>query len=558
MKKVFYFFIALVIIFHNSLFAQNSRSNSYIKIDKLEAFWRFQPVIGRWLSRGQGMIVIPDYMEGTSFPYVKHLYDKEVPFADSLNVVRLLGGWDYTKKRGELSGQKNADLVYVDNGKLRYRWNLLKGRLDPYINAGYENLTLVLDNIPWDLPKKSKLKAYGQVNPPTNLKVWETFLEAMIQEMVRLYGYDTVKNFRFRLGTECQTKVRFNGTHKEYVNLYLSTQRAIEKILPDAKIAPFNLAGRKTQLHKNNVDMKRFMSLIAIESNVSKLHVDFLPVSTYYVVRKKHKKNIKQLLDARTEANRRYFDILFDTSQKIFTKEIHEFGVLNNSLEGVRSGEPGVRGAAWRMYMIQNMMENNISKLYHWGTFDRVSKDKYLLKGNGWNYSILEYLAGGEVYSLPVVTKKSTHQKTLVVIKNKKVYILTAIFPDEKDRKELQDTTVSIPLEILPSFQVSNIKWTYLTSKTSVLDVIHDDFISNNLLEYNFSKDLNIVASVKNMGGYAGKKYVLEHWSRYKNIIVDSLTLKPYAGQIKKKDKILELNFTTEVPSVNLIVLDWE
>jgi len=539
--------------------AQNTVTTvSYVKIGTLEKFWRNEPVIGRWLSRGKGMITIPDYMEKGSFPYLKRNFEKEVPFADSLNVVRLLGGWDYRKKRGELNGQKDADLVYIEKGKLFYRWDLLKKRLNPYVLAGYKDLTLVLDNIPWDLPKKPKLGNYGQVSPPYKLKNWELFLESMMRELLRLYGYDVVKNFRFRLGTECQHKMRFNGTNKEYIDLYLSTQKAIHKVLPKARIAPFNHGGGKTQLNKNNVDMSQFISLMATEQKEGKPKVDFLPVSTYFVVRKKHKKNIKKLLDVLMEANRRYFNILSNSRKKKFPKEIHEFGILNNTLSGVRSNEPSVRGAAWRMYMMQNMMENNISKLYHWGTFDRVARDKYLLKGNGWNYSILEYLAGGEAYSLPAITKNSTHQKTLVIVKNKKVYILTSIFPDEKDRKELQDITVSIPLEILPSFQASNTKWLYLTSKTSVLDVIHDDFISNNLLEYNFSKDLNIVSSVKKMGGDAGKKYVLEHWSRYKNIIIDSLTLKSYTGQIKKQDKILELNFTMEVPSVNLIVLDRE
>ena len=75
---------------------------------------------------------------------------------------------------------------------------------------------------------------------------------------------------------------------------------------------------------------------------------------------------MKKLLDARTKANKRYFNTLFEISNQIVPKEIHEFGVLNNTLEGVHSSEPGARGTAWRMYMIQNMMENNISKLYHW------------------------------------------------------------------------------------------------------------------------------------------------------------------------------------------------
>ncbi len=176
--KVFYFSISIVMIFPIFIFAQPSTLASSIKIETIKPFWRSQPVIGRWLNTGQGLIQIPNYMSENSFPYIKkHNFEKEVPFADALSVVRLLGGWNYSKKSGELYGQKNADLVYMEKGKLHYRWDLLKNRLDPYILAGYKDLTLVLDNIPWDFPKKAKLNTYGQVNPPYNLKKWETFIE---------------------------------------------------------------------------------------------------------------------------------------------------------------------------------------------------------------------------------------------------------------------------------------------------------------------------------------------------------------------------------------------
>jgi hypothetical protein len=335
----------------------------------------------------------------------------------------------------------------------------------------------------------------------------------------------------------------------------LSTQKAIRKVLPNAKIAPFNLAGRKTQLHKNNVDMKKFMSVMSTESKASSVQVDFLPVSTYYVVRKKHKKNIKNLLDARAEANRRYFDILFTASHKIFPKEIHEFGVLNNTLEGVNSGEPGVRGAAWRMYMIQNMMENNISRLYHWDTFDRVAKEKYLLKGNGWNYSVLEHLVGGEAYLLPTITENTFHHKTLVVKKDQKVYILTTLFPDRRDEWVEQNVTISIPREILPKKDLQRKRWTYLTKETSVIDVIHTDLLFQHMLDTSFLSDLNVVGRVNNMASKEGKKYIIKYWDQYTKVIMNSLTLKPFSATVKLKREFLEFKINIQIPSVSIIEL---
>ena len=555
MKKLFYYTVYAIFISFQSLSAENLSLHTYKEIKVLKPFWQNEPVIGRWLSGGQGLIAIPKYMKDTSFPYKKRDYKKEVPFANGLTVVRLLGGWDYSKKRGELDGQKDADLVYVESHIWQYRWDLLKKRLDPYIDAGYTDLTLVLDNVPWDLPKKPKLDKMGQVNPPYSMKKWAEFIEAMCKTLVRIYGEKTVEHFRFRVGTECQSRIRFNGTPLEYVDLYKNTVKAVHTGLPNAKIAPFNFAGPKGQMEKANIDMRKFVVLLDQNKKDHRVNemVDFLPVSTYYVVRKKHKKDIKKLLDARTVANRKYFNSLFETMGQVVPKEIHEFGILNNTLSGIHSDEPGVRGTAWRMYMIQNMMENNVSRLYHWGTFDRIGKEKYLLKGNGWLYSVLDHLAGGEAYSLPVVTEDAVHHKTLLVKKGKKIYLLTTIFPDERDAKFEKNITLSIPSELLPIGQLKTKKWTYLTSETSVIDVIHNDFLSKGLLTPNFLSDLNVVGRVNIMGGTKSRPYMFKNWDHYTKIVSDSLRLKPFNESIKEKNGFIQIDVMIKIPSVNII-----
>ena len=552
MKKIFVFFI--IIFLYTTNLISNSQKSDGVTIGTLKPFWRNEPVIGRWLSGGQGLMAIPKYMQDTSFPYKKRDYKKEVPFADGLNVVRLLGGWDYSKKRGELNGQKDADLVYIENNQLRYRWDLLKKRLDPYISMGYTDLTLVLDNIPWDLPKKPKLGRMGQINPPYSMGKWAEFIEAMCKDLVHIYGKKTVEHFRFRVGTECQSRVRFNGTLSEYTDLYRSTVKAVHRVLPDAAIAPFNFAGPKGQMYKANIDMKKFVLLLNQNHHGFKEMIDFLAVSTYYVVRKKHKRNIKKLLDARTVANRKYFNSLFETMGEVVPKEIHEFGILNYTLPGIESDEPGVRGAAWRMYMIQNMMENNISRLYHWETFDQIGKNKYLLKGNGWLYAVLDQLAGGEAYSLPVVTEDAVHHKTLLVKKDKKIYLLTTVFSDERDAKFEKSITLSIPSELLPIGQLKTKQWTYLTSETSVIDVIHNDFLAKGFLTPVFLSDLSVVGRVNIMGGIKSRPYMFKNWDHYTKIIANSLTLKPFTETLKQKDGLIQIDMAVNVPSVNVIV----
>jgi len=87
-------------------------------------------VIGQWLTGGLWLLEIPDYMIENDFPYPKRPHPREVPFADRLSVVRILGGWDYTDGCGEPHSEKEADLVFRNaEGELEYRWHLLQHSL---------------------------------------------------------------------------------------------------------------------------------------------------------------------------------------------------------------------------------------------------------------------------------------------------------------------------------------------------------------------------------------------------------------------------------------------
>ena len=68
---------------------------------------------------------------------------------------------------------KEADVfVRQPDGRLTARFELVKRRLDPYIANGYRDFTLVLDNVPWDLPSEPFDGTYGQSRPPRDLKEW--------------------------------------------------------------------------------------------------------------------------------------------------------------------------------------------------------------------------------------------------------------------------------------------------------------------------------------------------------------------------------------------------
>lgn len=220
-------------------------------IGTMTAFWRHRPVVDRWLVGGLGFTRVPDYLcdPALSFPYRRKPAPREIPFADHVTVVRLLGGWSKNWKHGEVDEGRpvdSCDLAYRnDDGEIHYRWYLLRPRLDPYVMTGY-GLTLVLDNTPWCFRSKDGKGSYGNADPPTSYEEWGAFIEELCRQLVHLYGTETVSQWRFRMGTECQGKDRFTGSQEEFHKLYDHAAVAVKRVVPGARFGPFNLAGKTT------------------------------------------------------------------------------------------------------------------------------------------------------------------------------------------------------------------------------------------------------------------------------------------------------------------------
>ena len=144
-----------------SALAAEQDENQLKHLGRMFNFWRNSAVLGPFLEQGEGLTQIPDYLLASDFPYRKRPYSREVPFADHLSVVRLLGGYN-----GDPTGTK--DLAFRDSdGKVQYRMDLLKPRLQPYLDNGYDSLTLVLDNTPWCFPENPVAgSGLGQSAPP--------------------------------------------------------------------------------------------------------------------------------------------------------------------------------------------------------------------------------------------------------------------------------------------------------------------------------------------------------------------------------------------------------
>ena len=520
-------------------------------LGELTPIWRSQPVIGRWLSGGQGLVTIPEYLLDSSFPYQKRPYAKEVPFADHLLIVRLLGGWNTNLSIGEMSGSKDADVAYRDEtGKIRYRWNLLFGRLDPYINMGYSDLTLVLDNIPWDFPVEPSTGKYGQTAPPGNMAEWRQFMRELAEQLVSKYGKKTASRFRFRLGTECQHINRFDGSQEQYTKLYIATLESVRSVLPDSKIGPCNHGGGKGNTARNNIDFALFYQDVERQLVSNLGIVDFFPISNYYI-KEAAGSHIKRML-RRKEVNKWYWDIVTEeiAADAVPAREVHESGLIVKSNSGTLGGG-GAEGAAWYLKTLIEMYQLGVSRVAHWPALDRLNKKggHLVLTDQGWVLSVLEHLVGGSMYLYADEEYGTYTIDKLLVQKENAVYLIVSM---SGNRSVETDVSVTVPEHLLPDRDEYNIKGVALTRRNSICTIIKEDLVNKDALREGYKGEYSPCANIRKMMKRSGLRIVNDNWDKYQQHMVQSLTLWD-ASELAREDQG-GLIFTTkmEAPSIQV------
>jgi len=147
--------------------------------------------------------------------------------------VRLLGGRTDGKNQWFKGVNPDGTLNCDFTGLITY----LRGMLD----AGYTP-RIVLDNVPMAMSEPEQLHTYGNTLPPKNPKVWHAFIESAVRAMVHAFGMDTVKTWRFRVGTEPDLYPgHWSGTKEDYLKHYDYTVDAVTRVIPDAEIGPGNI-----------------------------------------------------------------------------------------------------------------------------------------------------------------------------------------------------------------------------------------------------------------------------------------------------------------------------
>lgn len=534
-------------------------------LGKMDGFYRYTAVLGPSLESGYQVMEMPAWMQETDFPYQKRPYEKEIPFADGLSVVRLLGAGKTAEDAHKPGG--TADLVLRDgSGQLHYRWDLLKARLDPYILLGYSDLTLVMDNLPWCFPETPVVGEYGQKGPPSDYREWYAFMKALCAELKRLYGEETVRNFRFRMGTEMQDERRWIGGFEGYLHYYDLAAKAVHEEIPGAGFGPFNRSMPVAREGQSVAEAEK-VSIVELARHCADTGTpfDFLARSFYYFSSRAPSGSFGNIHPGQRLPE---IEKLWDDVEQIVgpvSREVHEFGPHLSTEEGLYGMDTGARGAAQSFETVVQFLEAGADRLWHWQLFEKVEGEKQLLYSLGWLYAVLDHLRGGEAYILPVVAAEdhgNSHKALLSVLGDRTVLVVSCWNVDrvkqEPDRLALQ-----IPAALLPR-NGQAVRSLAFTEQNSLYDVLRRDVAAAGLLSEKHKNHRGSPAASALENGYdgmvadrtAGRRLIAGNWATYEGLMRDSLRLSPFEGSVQSGAGNTTIEFTAACPSVTVLV--WE
>lgn len=529
-------------------------------LGKLEPFWRHSAVLGPVLEQGYALEAVPEYLQHGDFPYRKRPYPREVLFADHLSVVRLLGGYQDGSKDGPGDpAVRDRDLAWRDAaGRIHTRLELLRPRLQPWIDAGYTDLTLVLDNIPWCFPETPGIRAsYGQGVPPRNPEEWGDFVRAVCREVAAILGPDAANRLRFRVGTENNGRERFDGTLEQYQRHYEASARAVKAILPGAQVGPFNISGISLRgLPRHNVN-----ALSVAEFAVARgLPWDWVAYSRYFRPGDDPLAHARACREVWEEFERRV-PALHGVS-----REIHEFGVApwGEVAQGIfASAEPGAAGAALTAQIMWRLREAGIGRLWHWLMAERI-RDRHnelplLTGGPAWVLSVLEHMAGGEATLIEPLAPPPDGGRFLAAVSIRPGRTLVMIAATHPDLAWRGDSTVRFRLPVeRATDREPTVRVAWLTRDNSPYDVLRSDLAAAGLLAADFATRPDRVGSLREMAAdRSATLWAADRLPKYRNLWVESLTLKPVAAApVTVTCDPTGLTLTTRLAPPSVLVLD--
>jgi hypothetical protein len=527
----------------------------------LDGFYRHTQMQGHLVQDGLYLFQVPDFWcTGSDFPYLKKESDKEVFFVDEFSITRFLGGYNQSWNHNGRQLKTN-DMVWLDkNGNVRYRLNLVKGRLQPYIDNGYTNFIIGIDNV-WDLSSDPEQSGpYGPKAPPRDWQEWYDFIKKVCGAMTCVYPEEVHQNLKFKIGNEYNGKKSFTGTHEDYLKMYDYSAAAIRSVFPDAEIMPGEIGGAASG-PENSVDYPDLFEHLFSGTNYAGLP-DPSPVSV--LARSSHSFPFVRDLSPRErfESSINSFKEVLDGKPDDFKEslsfEYHQFGVIGSPL--LQSGAyNGSREASWQFQvMFRSKAAGYLDKCWAWNKSEKIAvssmQETHLLNGIGWLYSVLDHLRGDHTY-LPVTMKAEDVDcdvTSVAFVNDNRVTLMLGSWSGSFDATDSIPVRLEIPQSILP-FEL-NLQQAETISSVDAENVyfeIKSDLEASDNLQPFFIENIQALGTIPTMASnfVSAKVMIYENMEKYGPVQQQSLTLKPVPeGKVSILSKPEEMR--TEVSAV--------
>lgn len=376
-------------------------NREWIDLGVCGGFYRNTQLQGHLVANGLHLEGVPEFWtKGSDFPYQKRGSEQEVFFVDHFSVTRFLGGYPQQWNHGGAQLPAN-DLAYRDeSGKIRVRTELIGPRLQRYIDNGYAEFTIGIENVPWALSRDpAKSGPYGSTEPPRDWKEWGAFVEEVCRGIKDAYPPEVTAKLRFKIGNEYNGNESFTGNHDDYLRYYRESAAAIRKVFPKAPLMPGEFAGAARE-GSNGVDY------IKLFKQLSREPARTAPAASA-IVRSCHSfpamKDIgpRERVESAVGSFREVLDGTPRSFRESLSREYSQYGVLGSDL-GAAINDTGVRSASWQFQvMFRARGAGQLDRCWAWDKSEKIAvpgRSTHFLNGIGWLYAVLDQLRGDRAW----------------------------------------------------------------------------------------------------------------------------------------------------------------
>lgn len=290
----------------------------------------------------------------------------------SVNAVRMLGGW----RNQDLKG----DTYQWDGEKYVYNFKAATKRIDGWLDNDWDVFQIVLDNPPWAFQRgyqfvskpdgkhyleKDRIGVYGNGLPPNDAVAWNNYMRAFISHLVKTYGKEKVLSWRFRIGSEIDTRPQhWSGTRQQFFDHYKNTVEAVHAVLPSAKVGAHFREGSFKSRYIDYTDNKEdsYAVPFIIWAKNNSVAYDFLAISYYPHITKKDELNLEHVYNHDIAPIQQHPD--FNPNASL---EIHEFKFISKMLKAGFVSVSTSHASSFFAMFSKMMLEKNLREVFQWG-----------------------------------------------------------------------------------------------------------------------------------------------------------------------------------------------